>query len=162
MHSSFGSFWFQPWLSSEFSAQLLVWRGRSSEPCARNLPTRKKPTCALLAWKSRRQRLINSMASSIKLLSPSKSGGAMIKILLVEDDEHCQLVTLRRLNAISGFKADAVSTLKDAIEKFSSCEYDVVVLDLSLRDSHSSRTVAAMKGQHPNCAIVVLSGYEDP
>ena len=86
----------------------------------------------------------------------------MIKILLVEDDEHCQLVTLRRLNAISGFKADAVSTLKDAIEKFSSCEYDVVVLDLSLRDSHSSRTVAAMKGQHPNCAIVVLSGYEDP
>src|SRR5678815_255343 len=84
----------------------------------------------------------------------------MTKILVVEDDESDLFTILRRLRPF--FQAEGVPTLADAIREFGSNGFKAVLLDIGLRDSPSEKTVRSMKQQYPNCAIVVLSGNEDP
>jgi len=85
----------------------------------------------------------------------------MNKVLLVEDDSNYAMAILRVLRA-THFQAFLVSTLSQAIEEFKKNGFKAVLLDVGLPDSDKERTVKRMKTEYPNCAIVVLSGYEDP
>jgi len=84
----------------------------------------------------------------------------MTKILVVEDDDAYLFTILRKLRPF--FHAEGVRSLSEAIRVFAENGFKAVLLDIGLRDSPSEKTVRRMKQQYPNCAIVVLSGNEDP
>jgi DNA-binding NarL/FixJ family response regulator len=100
------------------------------------------------------------MENSIKFSSPSKNVKRMVEILVVEDNLTYQLNLLHLLDKF--FVTKAVSTLHGAISAFASKEFGAALMDLELPDSQTDKTVAAMKKAHPGCAIIVLSGNEDP
>lgn len=54
-----------------------------------------------------------------------------------------------------------VTTLKDGIAALEISDYDAVLLDLSLPDSHGIDTLLKMRSHAPNTAIVVLTGLDD-
>ncbi len=84
----------------------------------------------------------------------------MIKILIVEDDIGYVSILIRKLRDF--FDVECVSTLKDAVEAFGAKTFGAVLMDIGLPDTRVDNTVKLMKGCYPNCAIVVLSGHEDP
>ena len=51
--------------------------------------------------------------------------------------------------------------LGDAVERLGREEYDVVLSDLRLPDSHGLDTLMRLRGEAPEVAIVVLTGFED-
>ena len=82
----------------------------------------------------------------------------MAKVLIVEDEDFYRRRLLSMLAPF--FVMYAVSRLSEAIS--TAQNYDAVLLDINLPDSRIEETVANMKHNHPSCAIVVLSGFEDP
>ena len=101
------------------------------------------------------------MASSIKYFWPSiESVGLMTKVLIVEDDVGYAWMMIKKLGSF--FEVESVATLKEAVEVFGKRAFGAVLLDIGLPDTKIDNTVALMKGCYPECAIVVLSGHEDP
>lgn len=88
------------------------------------------------------------------------SESQLLKILVVEDDSDYLFLLLRKLRAF--FDVETVTTLKQAMVAFGSQTFGAVVMDLGLPDVLADDTVALMKKEYPNCAVVVLSGHEDP
>jgi len=84
----------------------------------------------------------------------------MNSLLIVEDDEAYRESLRKRL--LGRYIVFGVSTLAEAIKVFGTCIFNAVLLDTGLPDSHQYETVSRMKRKHPQCAIVVLSGNEDP
>lgn len=81
-------------------------------------------------------------------------------VLIVEDDKFYRK-TLEKILG-SRYFVFAVETLAQAIQIFGTVSFNAVVLDIGLPDTHTDDTVEKMKKEYPNCAIVVLSGYENP
>jgi len=81
-------------------------------------------------------------------------------VLIVEDDNLYRKELEKRLG--SRYFVHAVDTLSEAIKVFATVAFNAVLLDIGLPDTHTDDTVARMKKEYPDCAIVVLSGYEDP
>jgi signal transduction histidine kinase len=87
----------------------------------------------------------------------------LIRVLLVEDDLGdadliCDLLEL--IDSIH-FQVTQTRRLKDALQHLSQESSDVVLLDLSLPDSHGLATVSHVYTQVPTTPIVILSGLED-
>jgi len=90
----------------------------------------------------------------------SESAGAMNSVLIVDDDS---VYSHQLEKLLSGrYFVHAVETLAQAIKIFGTVAFNAVVLDLGLPDTHIDDTVSRMKKEYPDCAIVVLSGHEDP
>ena len=84
----------------------------------------------------------------------------MTRIMIVEDDPQDMAMLCRSLTP--HFEVKSVRTLAEAIVAFAEGHYCAILLDPGLPDSQADKTVAAMKRAYPNCAIVVISGSEDP
>ncbi len=101
-----------------------------------------------------------------------------IRVLLVEDDlgDADLICELLELAHSTDFHVSQSRRLKDALAKLAVCEafskkvgnasicqkpFDVVLLDLSLPDSHGLATVSQLCTQQPTVPIVILSGLED-
>lgn len=84
----------------------------------------------------------------------------MTRVLIVEDDAGYVFVLARKLRGF--FDIESVPTLKDAVRAFGEKVFGAVLMDIGLPDTKIDNTVALMKHCYPQCAIVVLSGHEDP
>ena len=84
----------------------------------------------------------------------------MTKLLIVEDDSGYSYSLMRMLS--DKFKVHSVATLGQALAAFTMGTFNAILLDIGLPDSPPDRTVNVIKKTHPECAIVVLSGYENP
>jgi signal transduction histidine kinase/CheY-like chemotaxis protein len=93
-------------------------------------------------------------------------GGAQTKalqVLVVEDnDEDAELVR----DALASTDMLEIETqcspmLSDCIERLKNGGIDVVVLDLTLPDSESLRTLQKVRERAPNVPVVVLTGHDD-
>lgn len=85
-----------------------------------------------------------------------------IQLLLVEDstvDAALLRAELTQTRLI--FDIDHVQRLSQAIEHLQIGGYDVVLLDLSLPDSHGLDTLLHIRAVEPDIPVVILSGYED-
>lgn len=101
------------------------------------------------------------MVSLSRFFQPlTVAGGVVNKVLIVEDDANYVVAVLRKLKDF--FQMESVSTLKEAVEAFGTDTFSAVLMDIGLPDTRIDNTVKLMKGCYPNCAIVVLSGHEDP
>lgn len=68
----------------------------------------------------------------------------MTKILLVEDDKSI-VTNLSRYLRDESFQVDSVSGQSEALERLESCQYDLLLLDISLSDGNGFAVCAAAK-----------------
>lgn len=87
-----------------------------------------------------------------------------LKVLLVEDSQF----DCRMMEAMLSEQASSISliksshTLAGAFDFLQKHDFDVVVLDLNLSDSHGEKTLSRLTAQFPSVAVVVNTGaYED-
>lgn len=87
----------------------------------------------------------------------------MIRVLLVEDNPVDAQLTADLLGAWQGdtFCISSVSTLADGLSAIRRERFDVVLLDLSLPDTHGLTTVTQVLATSPGTPVVVLSGHDD-
>lgn len=86
-----------------------------------------------------------------------------ITILLVEDNPEDVFLLEKVLQRGRGtrFELETVESLKRALERLERGNIDVVLLDLSLTDSHGLDTFSALQEAVPEIPIIVLSGLDD-
>jgi DNA-binding NtrC family response regulator len=82
-----------------------------------------------------------------------------LKILLVEDDDDFRKQTVRSLLPFN--EVTEASSLRQAREAIAKSSFDVAILDKSLPDGESGEIVQEIATNHPNCAIIVLTGDAD-
>ncbi len=85
------------------------------------------------------------------------------QILFVEDDPGDARLVEEMLRDVlhDSFGFQVAGDLGSAIARLSKDTVDVVLLDLSLHDSHGTETVATLRRSAPHVPIVVLIGVED-
>ncbi|HEY9757488.1 MAG TPA: response regulator [Oculatellaceae cyanobacterium] len=86
-------------------------------------------------------------------------------ILLVEDDPVLRDMTIRQLTVL-GFKAIAVSSGEEAIEKWSDYEPDMILMDIGLPGidgTHATMLIreTELREQRKRVPIVALTGHSD-
>ncbi|MEO6035354.1 MAG: SpoIIE family protein phosphatase [Verrucomicrobiota bacterium] len=86
-----------------------------------------------------------------------------IKVLLVEDnpEDVFLLETILQKGRGTRFLLESVASLKQALERLGRGNIDVVLLDLSLTDSHGLETFSVLQASIPEIPIIVLSGLDD-
>jgi sigma-B regulation protein RsbU (phosphoserine phosphatase) len=86
-----------------------------------------------------------------------------IKVLLVEDNPEDVFLLDRILQKARGaqFQLESVESLGGALERLKKDAIDVILLDLSLTDSHGLETFSAVQTAAPEIPIIVLSGLDD-
>ena len=87
----------------------------------------------------------------------------MIKVLLVEDNPIDAQLTQDLLGewALDQFDISHAPILAEGLAKLSRGRFDVVLLDLSLPDTHGLSTVTQVLATSPDVPVVVLSGHDD-
>lgn len=93
----------------------------------------------------------------------SDASATPLAVLHVEDDVvHAKLVTRLLASAGGQFRATNINTLRDAMIALDRAHWDVCLLDLGLPDSVGLATLRKILTQHPDVAVVVLTGEGDP
>ncbi|MDQ7817777.1 MAG: sigma-54 dependent transcriptional regulator [Melioribacteraceae bacterium] len=82
------------------------------------------------------------------------------KILIADDDETlCYLLKEELVN--EGHDVDIVYDGKDAIENFRKKSYDVLLLDLEMREVHGEKVLNYVKENHQSTQVIVLTAKTD-
>src|SRR5688500_13360934 len=86
-----------------------------------------------------------------------------IKVLLVEDNPEDVFLLERILQKARGarFELTVAENLNKALARLEQGNIDVVLLDLSLQDSHGLQTFYTTQAKSPGTPIIVLSGLDD-
>lgn len=84
-------------------------------------------------------------------------------VLVVEDDEEDYLIAQRLLSHIDSSKLvmDRAESLESALQRLSESGTDLVLLDLSLPDSHGLETYEKVRAHAPAMPVVLLTGLSD-
>ena len=87
---------------------------------------------------------------------------SLVHLLVIEDDVVDVDILLEQLDEFKHeFVIDVANRLSEAFLLIAQTSFDVVLLDLSLPDSHSVDTVTQLLSHVPNIPIIVLSGLDD-
>lgn len=82
------------------------------------------------------------------------------RILISDDDETlCYLLKEELVN--EGYSVDVVYDGKDAIENLKKRYYDVLLLDLEMREIHGEKVLAYVRDNHPSLQVIVLTAKSD-
>ena len=85
-----------------------------------------------------------------------------IRLLLVEDSaSDAALLRAELMQTRLVFEIDHVQRLSQAVERLRQVTYDIILLDLSLPDSHGLETLLQIRAVEPDVPVVILSGYDD-
>ena len=80
--------------------------------------------------------------------------------VLVVDDEASVLVTYRMILEQQGYDTTAVLSSSEALEAVNSTDFDLLMCDLSLEESHTGFEIFEVARQrNPNVPCVLLTGY---
>ncbi len=82
------------------------------------------------------------------------------RILIADDDETlCYLLKEELVN--EGYNVDVVYDGKDAIDLLKKRSYDILLLDLEMREVHGEKVLGYAKDNHPSLQIIVLTAKSD-
>jgi TMAO reductase system sensor TorS len=86
-----------------------------------------------------------------------------ISVLLIEDDPgDARLVEIGLSKATAGgFDVHRVESLRDAMAWLARERAGIILLDLSLPDSHGFATLQRMRSAYPDMPVIVLTGLDD-
>src|SRR5438132_3380493 len=90
------------------------------------------------------------------ILKEDKSGQPTV--LVVDDDESLQNLFRVFLKKI-GFSRVVVGTVKEALAALSKQKFDLIFLDLKLRDGPADDVCDAARETHSDCPIVIITAY---
>jgi DNA-binding NtrC family response regulator len=83
------------------------------------------------------------------------------RILCVDDDSH-----INELNRIAltraGYEVEIASSPSDALERFRSVTFDLVITDLSFPNSEETNFIAKLRKLVPTMPIILTSGNHNP
>lgn len=83
-------------------------------------------------------------------------------LLLIEDSPSDALLVISILkNAENRFAVEQAGTLAEGFEKIERRPFDIVLLDLSLPDSHGITTLEMLTEKNPQLPVIVLTSAED-
>ena len=83
------------------------------------------------------------------------------EVLLVEEDEQTlELLRIELTNA--GLRVVAISNFLEARRYLAGHTPDALITDVRLGAYNGLQLVLQLKSEHPQCRVVVVSGYEDP
>lgn len=87
----------------------------------------------------------------------------IIKVLLIEDNpDSIQLIQEELIERYqSKFKLEYATRLSTGLDLLKEKEFHVILLDMSLPDSHEIETLDRVLDKSPNVPIVVLTNYDD-
>ena len=86
------------------------------------------------------------------------------KVLIVEDDDQISTVMQRGLTMLleKGVERITVArTLAEAVQSIGIDSPDVILLDLSLPDTHDLQGLLALRHDFPDIPVIVVNGYDD-
>jgi len=81
--------------------------------------------------------------------------------VLIVDDEAMQRLILARCVEILGWKADTAASVEEAVSKFSTLAYDIVVIDLCLGDQDGVHLLRHLRHGHADPSVIFVSGMDD-
>lgn len=82
------------------------------------------------------------------------------RILIADDDENlCYLLKEELVN--EGYNVDNVYDGKDAIESLKRKTYDVLLLDLEMKEVHGEKVLSFVKENQPSVQVIVLTAKSD-
>lgn len=81
--------------------------------------------------------------------------------LLVVDDEAVQRLLVGRAASRMGFLADDATTLEEAVARLGRTAYDVVVLDLGLRENDGIELLRHLRESGTDPMVVFVSGFDE-
>ena len=84
-----------------------------------------------------------------------------LRTLIVDDEEALAKVMQRTLKS-RGFESDVAFSGAAARELIDSKEYGLALLDVKLPDESGYGLLGELKAKHPNTAVVMISGVDDP
>lgn len=81
------------------------------------------------------------------------------KTILLVDDEEEFVTTLAERLEIRGFKAEAATTGKQALEIIKKQNFDAAVLDVKMPGLDGLQVMEKIKAQQPGIPVILLTGY---
>ena len=81
-------------------------------------------------------------------------------ILSIEDDRDTQ-ANLSDILELDGYRVDAATSLKEALDRSSWSEYSAILLDRKLPDGTADEFLPQLKQLAPEAAVIITTGYAD-
>ncbi|MEO8906018.1 MAG: sigma-54 dependent transcriptional regulator [Polyangiaceae bacterium] len=79
--------------------------------------------------------------------------------VLVVDDETSILSTLKKALSLEGYQVDLAGGISLAEERLAKQSYDVVLLDVALKDGDGLDLLARLRAAGNDCAVLMMSGH---
>jgi DNA-binding NtrC family response regulator len=80
-----------------------------------------------------------------------------VRVLLIDDEEEFAHTLAERLN-LRGYESGTASTVEDALGKIEKADWDVVLLDMVLKDQSGLEALRKVKAMRPALPVILLSG----
>ena len=93
-------------------------------------------------------------------MAPKPSDGAAGRLLVVDDEAVPRLIVARAA-ATLGIAADGAASLAEAVARIEAVAYDVVVLDLGLRDHDGIELLRCLRQAGSDAVLVFVSGFDE-
>jgi two-component system, cell cycle sensor histidine kinase and response regulator CckA len=87
--------------------------------------------------------------------------GPLPKKILVVDDEPFVCDTVKLLLAFDGHSVETALSGRDALEKFTSDKFDLVITDYSMPEMKGDELGAKIKALVPNQPVVLITAYTE-
>src|SRR3954464_15894299 len=79
--------------------------------------------------------------------------------VLVVDDETSILSTLKKALSLEGYQVDLAGGISVAEERLAKHSYDVVLLDVALKDGDGLDLLGRLRAAGNDCAVLMMSGH---
>src|SRR5260221_9658476 len=80
----------------------------------------------------------------------------MQRLLVVEDDNSVR-TTITTFLELEGYKVDAVSSTREALERLRDDAYPIVISDIYLDERTGLDILATARQKNPQCAVILMS-----
>lgn len=105
-------------------------------------------------------RLINS-AIRRALLYVRRGGGAVIRVLVVDDDSLIREMLVRVLSR-AGYEVTSAANGKEALASFEAQPVDLVITDICMPELDGLETIAELRRKAPDLRIIAISDAAGP
>jgi len=92
------------------------------------------------------------------LLIVNKMIGALIKILIVDDDKLIRW-SLKEMLSQEGYNVDTVATVAEALTHAEDTNYHLICADIDIEDENGIEMLKKLKMVQPEVKIIILSAY---
>jgi DNA-binding NtrC family response regulator len=81
------------------------------------------------------------------------------KKVLVADDEAVVVNSIRKILSRKGFAVEEAFSCKDALAQVFAQDYDLVLLDMRMKDGNGMDVLQKIKAKRPDLRVVIVTGY---